>query len=176
MTPTLNVTTPGDCEIVMTREFDAPRTLVWDAMTRPEIVRRWLFSPEGWTWAACEMDVRVGGKFRWEWNGPDGKISLTIWGEHREVNPPSKIVHTERMAMGPAPTDCGPAVCDPEATKTWEMLVTLELTEQSGVTKMRMTMLCPSKDARDAVLASGMEHGMAAGYLSLDAYLASVKG
>jgi uncharacterized protein YndB with AHSA1/START domain len=166
----LKVTTPTDLEIVMTREFDAPRQLVWDAMTRPELIRRWMFTPPGWTWAVCEMDVRVGGKFRWAWNGPDGKISLTIWGEHREVKPPSRIVHTERMEMGPAGGDCGSAG---ESTSCWELLATLELTEESGRTRLRMTLLCPSKEARDAAVASGMEHGMAAGYNALDAFLAS---
>jgi uncharacterized protein YndB with AHSA1/START domain len=166
----LNVTTPNDLEIVMTRDFDAPRQLVWDAMTRPELVRRWMFTPPGWTWAVCEMDVRVGGKFRWAWNGPEGTIALTIWGEHREVNPPSRIVHTERMEMGPATGDCGPAAAD---TQAWELLATLELTEEHGSTRLTMTLLFPSKAARDAAVASGMEHGMAAGYETLDAFLAS---
>ena len=72
----LKVTTPTDVEIVMTRAFDAPRRLVWDAMTRPDLVRRWMFTPPGWKWAECDMDVRVGGKFRWVWNGPDGRVLL----------------------------------------------------------------------------------------------------
>jgi uncharacterized protein YndB with AHSA1/START domain len=166
----LHVATPTDLEIVMTRDFDAPRNLVWDAMTRPELVRRWMFTPPGWTWAVCEMDVRVGGKYRWAWNGPDGKISLTIWGEHREVTPPSRIVHTERMEMGPGTCDTGTTGDD---SQTWELVATLELTEQSGITRMCMTLRFPSKDARDAALASGMEHGMAAGYSTLDEFLAS---
>ncbi len=170
MTNKLNVTTPTDLEIVMTREFDAPRQLVWDAMTRPELMRRWMFMPPGWTWAECEMDVRVGGKFRWAWNGHDGAIAMTISGEHREVNPPAKIVHTERMEMGPGQSDCGPS-CD--NNEVWELLSTLELTEVAGRTRMRMTLLFPSKQARDAAVASGMEHGMAAGYDSLDVFFIS---
>ena len=170
MKHSMNVTTPSDLKIVVTRDFDAPRQLVWDAMTRPELVRRWMFTPPGWTWATCEMDVRVGGKFRWAWNGPDGTISLTIWGEHREVTPPSRIVHTERMEMGPAAGDCGSAAAD---TPSWELIATLELTEQGGKTQLTMTLLFPSKEARDGALASGMEHGMAAGYETLDAFLAS---
>jgi uncharacterized protein YndB with AHSA1/START domain len=170
MKPTLNVTTPSDLEIVMTRDFDAPQQLVWDAMTRPELIRRWMFTPPGWTWAVCEMDVRVGGKFRWAWNGPDGSLALTIWGEHREVTPPSRIVHTERMEMGAGQGDCGGGG-DP--SQTWELLATLELTEELGKTQMCMTLLFPSKDARDGALASGMEHGMAAGYETLDQFLLS---
>jgi len=169
----LKVTTPTDLQIVMTRNFEAPRQLVWEAMTRPELVRRWMFTPPGWTWAVCEMDVRVGGKFRWAWNGPDGQIALTIWGEHREVNPPSRIVHTERMEMGPVAAD---GACPPDSAQVWELLVTLELTEQSGMTRMCMTMDFPSKEARDVALASRMEHGMAAGYSALDDFLASASG
>jgi uncharacterized protein YndB with AHSA1/START domain len=166
----LNVSTPNDLEIVMTRDFDAPRELVWDAMTRPEIVRRWMFTPPGWTWAKCEMDVRVGGTFCWAWNGPEGTIALTIWGEHREVTPPHRMVHTERMTMGPGEgTGGGSSECD----EAWELLATLELFEDTGRTSMRMTLLFPSKDARDAALASGMEHGMSAGYDKMDDLLAS---
>lgn len=172
MKHSLQVTTPSDLTIVMKRDFDVPRPLVWDAMTRPELVRRWMFTPPGWTWATCEMDVRVGGKFRWAWNGPEGTISLTIRGEHREVNPPSRIVHTERMEMGPASGDCDSAAADSQA---WELLATLELAEEHGTTRLTMTLLFPSKSARDAALASGMEHGMSAGYETLDAFLASTR-
>ncbi len=164
----LQVTTPSDLEIVMTRAFAAPRKLVWDAMTRPELVRRWLFAPPGWTMTECEMDVRVGGKFRWAWNGPDGKPALAIWGEHREVKPPAKIVHTERMEMGSGGS-CGEQ--DP-CTAPWELLATLELSERDGLTHLRMTLLFPTREGRDGALASGMEQGVAAGYDTLDRVLA----
>ena len=170
-TGTLKVTTPTDLEIVMTRAFDAPRRLVWDAMTKPDLVRRWLFTPPGWTWAECEMDVRVGGKFRWAWNGPDGRVALSIWGEHREVNPPARIVHTERMEMGPGAGGCGP---DGENPDPWELLATIELVEQGGKTYLTMTLLFPTREGRDGALASGMEHGVAAGYDTLDGLLAQV--
>jgi uncharacterized protein YndB with AHSA1/START domain len=166
----LNVSTPNELEIVMTRDFDAPRELVWDAMTRPELVRRWMFTPPGWTWAVCEMDVRVGGKFRWAWNGPEGAISLTIWGEHREVNPPVRIVHTERMEMGPVADDRAGAA---DSTQAWELIATMELSEKQGKTHLTMTLRFPSKPARDAALASGMEQGMSAGYNTLDEFLTS---
>lgn len=165
---TLQVTTPSDLEIVMTRSFDAPRQLVWDAITKPEFLRRWMFTPPGWSWAECEMEVRVGGKFRWAWNGPDGRLALTIQGEHREVNPPSKIVHTERMEMGPGAGGCGP---DDACAAPWELLATIELVEQGGRTQLTMTLLFGSKEARDGALASGMEHGVAAGYEALEALL-----
>jgi uncharacterized protein YndB with AHSA1/START domain len=171
MKRTLNVSAPTDCEIVMTRDFDAPRHLVWEAMSRPEYVRRWMFTPPGWSWAECEMDVRVGGKFRWAWNGPDGRPALAIWGEHREVNPPIRMVHTEHMQMGPGAGGPGAGCEEPEP---WELLATLELTEQGGRTHLRMTLHFPSKEARDGALASGMERGVGAGYDRLDDILAGM--
>lgn len=166
----LKVTTPTDTTIVMTRTFNAPRQQVWDAMTRPELVRRWMFCPPGWSWAKCEMDVRVGGKYAWEWNGPDGTLALTIRGVHREVNPPSKVVHTELMEMGPGAGPCGP---EGGSSEPWELVATLELTEMGGTTSMKMTLTFASKQARDMALRSGMEQGMEAGYTNLDSYLAA---
>jgi uncharacterized protein YndB with AHSA1/START domain len=165
---TLEVATPTDTTIVMTRDFDVPRRLVWDAMTKPEFVRRWMFRPPGWTWAECDMDVRVGGKFRLAWNKPDGKLALSFSGEHREVTPPAKIVHTERMDMGPSAGACGPGC---ERGEPADVLVTLELIERGTRTRLTMTISCPTKDIRDAMIASGMEHGMEAGYAQLDALL-----
>src|SRR6516225_3454531 len=113
MKHTLKISTPSDLEIVMTRDFAAPRHLVWNALSQPELVRRWMFMPQGWSWAECQMDVRVGGKFRWAWNGPDGRLALSIWGEHHEVDPPFRMVHTECMQMGPGAggpeSDCASA-------------------------------------------------------------------
>ena len=82
----LKVTTPTDREIVITREFDAPRELVWDAMSRPELLRRWLLGPPGWEMTVCEEDARVGGTFRWAWSGPDG-AAMAMHGVYREVVP-----------------------------------------------------------------------------------------
>jgi uncharacterized protein YndB with AHSA1/START domain len=159
MKHTLDVATPSDLEIVMTRKFDAPRHLVWDALTKPELIRRWFYAPEGWTMTVCEGDAKVGGAFRWAWNGPDGKPALAIWGVNREVIPPEKIVHTESMAMG-------------DGVPLGELVATVALTERDGKTELRMTLLFPSKEARDGALASGMERGVAAGYDRLDEILA----
>lgn len=175
MTAGLQVSTPTDTTILFTRVFRAPRHLVWNAMTKPDLVQRWMFCPPDWSWGKCEMDVRVGGKFRWEWNGPNGQTALSIWGEYREVKPHSRIVHTERMEMGPgAGGACGGATAaDTSATpEPWELLAALELGEQNGSTVMTMTLTFASKAARDGALASGMEHGMEAGYAQLDAQLA----
>lgn len=165
----LEVTTPTDREIVMTRAFDALRPQVWDAMTKPGLVRKWLFAPPDWKMTVCEGDVRPGGTFRWQWAGPDGKAALVIHGTYREVVPPERVVHTETMEMGPGAAGCGAQCEDAEPSA---VLVTLELDEQGGETHMTMTISCPTREVRDAMLASGMDQGMEAGYQQLDALLA----
>jgi len=84
MKNSLKITTPTDREIVITRVFNAPRELVWDAMSKPELLKRWLFSPPGWEMTVCEVDARVGGKFRWAWSGPDGPV-MSMTGVYREI-------------------------------------------------------------------------------------------
>ena len=155
----LQVSTPTDTTIVLTRSFNAPRRLVWEAMTEPAKVRRWMFAPPGWTMTTCEGEPRVGGTFRLAWNDEKGNPSLLIHGVNKEVILHERIVHTEIMEMG-----CGGPI--------GELLATIELTEKGSVTHMRMTLAFDSKEARDGALASGMEHGMEAGYKQLDAMLA----
>jgi uncharacterized protein YndB with AHSA1/START domain len=155
----LNVTTPGDREIRMTRVFDAPRHLVWEAMTKPELIRRWLFGPPGWEMTRCEDDPRVGGAFQWAWRGPNGE-AMAMHGVYREVVPNQKMVRTESFDFG----------CAPQAG---EQVATLALTEEDGRTTLTITVVYPSKEARDGAIASGMEHGVAAGYDRLDEILAA---
>jgi uncharacterized protein YndB with AHSA1/START domain len=154
----MKVTTSGDREVVITRTFDAPRELVWETMSRPELLKRWLFGPPGWEMTECSDDPRVGGKFRWAWSGPGG-ATMTMTGTYREVAPPERAVRTECFEVG-----CGPQM--------GEQLTTLVLTERGGQTLLTLNILYPSREARDAALASGMEHGMAAGYARLDGFLA----
>lgn len=156
----LQVETPTPTTIVMTRPFQAPRTLVWCAMVEPDRVRRWLFAPPGWVMTVCEGDTRVGGTFRWEWADETGRPALEISGVNTEVAPPHRIAHTETMEMG----ECG---------VIGTLFATVELAEHGGVTHMTMTLLFGSQEARDGALASGMEHGMEAGYGALDALLAA---
>jgi uncharacterized protein YndB with AHSA1/START domain len=99
---TLNVTTPSDREIVMTRVFDAPRHLVFEAMSKPELIKRWLYGPPGWSMTACEDDPRVGGTFRWAWRGPNGE-EMSMRGVYREIAPPERVVRTESFEFGCAP-------------------------------------------------------------------------
>jgi uncharacterized protein YndB with AHSA1/START domain len=157
MKNTLKVTTPTDREIVVTRIFEAPRPLVWEAMVKPELLKRWLFGPEGWTMTICDEDVRVGGAFHWAWSGPEG-AAMSMRGVYREVVPPQRIVRTESFEFG----------CDSQAG---EQLATIVLTEQAGRTLLTLTVLYPSKEARDGTIASGMEHGLNAGYDRLEEIL-----
>jgi uncharacterized protein YndB with AHSA1/START domain len=161
MKNTLNVSTPTDREIAMTRVFNAPRHLVWKAMTETDLLKRWLFGPEGWAMTACDDDQRVGGAFRWEWSGPDG-AAMSMRGVYREIRPPERVVRTESFEFG----------C---ASQAGEQLATLILTEEAGKTLLTLTLQYPSKEARDGTLASGMEHGVAAGYNRLDGILAAMK-
>ena len=157
MTNSLTVTTPSDLEIVMKRDFDAPRSLVWETMSKPELIKQWLFGPPGWSMDVCEDDLRVGGAFRWAWSGPDG-AEMAMHGIYQELTPPERIVRTEIFDFG----------CDAQGG---EQLSTLLLAENNGRTNLTLTVLYPSKEARDGALASGMEHGVKAGYDRLEELL-----
>ena len=104
----LKLTTPTDREVVMTRVFDAPRRLVFEAMAKPELLQRWLLGPAGWSMVVCENDLRVGGAFRWVWRGPDG-AEMAMRGVCREVVPPERIVRTESFEFG----------CDAQGASNW---------------------------------------------------------
>lgn len=144
-TGTLAVSLPNDHEIVLTRVFKAPRQLVYDAFTRPEILRRW-FGPRGWDLVTCEVDLRVGGSFRFVFRTPESR-NLGMGGSYRELSPPARSVHTEAFDDFPG-----------------EALVTSVLAERDGKTTLTATIRYPSREARDAVIASGMEHGAAESY------------
>src|SRR5450432_2350474 len=92
----LNITANGEQEIVITRAFNAPRQLVFDAFTKPELVKQWLTGPPGWSMPICEIDERVGGKYRWVWHHSNG-TDMGVSGVYREIVPPRRIVSTERF-------------------------------------------------------------------------------
>jgi len=154
---TLEITTPTEREIVMTRIFDAPRQLVFDAWTKPELVKRWLLGPDGWTMPVCEIDLRVGGKYRWVWRRDSDGTEMGIGGVYREVAAPERLVATERFD---------------EAWYPGEAVNTVALVEQGGRTTMTQTTLYESRDARDKALQSGMADGVGASYDRLEALLA----
>ena len=155
------VSLPSDREVKVTREFKAPRELVYKAYTTPALVKRWLLGPPGWTMPVCEMDVRVGGEYRWRWrNEEDGK-EFGFHGTFREVAAPAKIVHTEFYDPGDVGGDMGNGA-----------LITVELTEKNGVTTLTSLMDFGSREARDAAMATGMTDGMEMSYQLLDGLLA----
>jgi len=172
LTNTLTVTTPSDHEIVVARSFAAPRRFVFEAFTKPELLKRWMGGMDGWNWVVCEIDPRAGGKFRYVWNGPGGML-LEISGTMIEVTP-TRIVHHEYMKMegGQCCTggDGGAGGMSAEPAK-----VTTEFAENAGITTVTMTIYHASKDVRDAMLKSGMTDGMSLGYAKLDEVLAEMK-
>jgi uncharacterized protein YndB with AHSA1/START domain len=148
----LTIATPGDREIVFTRGFDAPRHLVFAAMTKPEYLRRWLLGP-GWEMPVCEVDLRPGGHLRYLWRNAEG-AEMAMNGTYLEVVPNERIVDTERFEFG----------CDSQAG---EQLATTVLTEDDGRTTCVCTVVYPSREARDATLASGALEGMSQSYQRL---------
>jgi uncharacterized protein YndB with AHSA1/START domain len=155
------VTLPSDREVKVARSFRAPRALVYKAYTDPELVRRWLLGPPGWSMPVCEMDVRVGGRYRWRWRNDQDGSEFGFTGTFRELQPASKIVHTEAFDPGSLGGDY------PEN----EALVTIAFTEDGGVTTMTTLMDFGSKEARDAAVATGMTDGMEQSYQLLDQLL-----
>jgi uncharacterized protein YndB with AHSA1/START domain len=154
----LTVATQGDREVVFTRAFAAPRDLVFDCMTKPDLVKRWLLGPPGWTMPVCEIDLKVGGKFRYVWRSEDGR-DMAMAGVYREIAAPERIVHNE--------------VFDDDWTGG-ETLVTSTLTEAGGRTTLTTSVIYANEQARQGALVSGMTDGMEYGYGRLDALLETV--
>lgn len=152
----LIITPQGDRELVMTRAFAAPRQAVFEAYTRPELLRRWLGQMPGWSWVTCEVDLRVGGRYRWEWKQEATGYVMGISGEYREIEAPARLVCTEKFD---------------DAWYPGGALSTLELREQPGGTLMVNTLRYESAEALQAVLASPMESGVALSYDLLEKLL-----
>lgn len=150
---TTTFSTPSDREVVMTRVFDAPRDLVYEAWTTPEHVSQWLLGPDGWTMPVCEMDLRPGGSWRRVWRKGDGS-EMEMRGEYREVSPPERVVETESWG------DDWP-----------ETMNTLELAEEDGRTIATLTVVYPSQEARDAAIQTGMKDGADHSFARLEEHL-----
>ena len=155
---TMQISTPSDREIVITRAFDAPRKLVFDALTKPELVKRWLGVHAGWSLAVCEIDLRVGGTYRYVWRKVNG-VEMGMCGVYRQVVPPERIVTTEVFDQSWYEGEC---------------VGTVTLVERDGRTTMSTALLYDSRAIRDAVLKSPMESGLADGYNALADVLASM--
>jgi uncharacterized protein YndB with AHSA1/START domain len=155
-TGTVQIATPTDRELVMTRVFLAPRILVFDAMTKPELITRW-YGPRGWTMLVCEVDLKVGGAFHFVSRREGGK-EIGQRGVYLEVVTPARFVYTEEWE------DWNPG----------ETVVTCVLTENGGRTTFTSTMLFPSQEVRDMLIKSGMTNGADEAYDKLAELLSSI--
>jgi uncharacterized protein YndB with AHSA1/START domain len=144
------VDAPSDTELRVVRWFDAPRERLWEAWTRPEHLRQWMVGPDGWVMERCDVDLRAGGSWRFEWRKDDG-AEMILWGRYREVSAPGRLVHTENW-VGDWP----------------ETLNTLTLTGSAGRTRMELITEYPSRADRDAALGTGMTGGMELSFQRLD--------
>lgn len=155
MSNKLEVTLPTDTTVMVRRTFDAPAQLVFDAHTRPELVKRWLLGPPGWSMPVCNIDLRVGGNYEFRWRADDGSSEFGSKGEFKDLKAPNRIVQTERMEGFEG-----------------ESLITYTLVEENGRTTMTTLMEFFSKSNRDGAVATGMTDGMGQSYDMLDAELA----
>jgi uncharacterized protein YndB with AHSA1/START domain len=155
----LQISTPTDTTIVLTRTFNAPRRLVWEAMFTPDKMRRWMLPPPGWTLTTCECEPRVGAALSLAWKSVESDAVMTLRGEFTEVTLHERAIHTELMALGAGQT-------------IGSLLEKHEFADKGSVTAMSITQTYNSKEDRDGALASGMDQGMEACYQKLDALVA----
>lgn len=155
----VKVTYPTDRAVTVTRQFDAPADLVFACHTKPQLLQRWLLGPDGWTMPVCEVAAEVGGTYRYVWRSTTDGHEFGFTGQFREVEVPTRIVHTESMIGQPG-----------------EALVTTTFTEANGRTTLSVTMSFESGAMREQVLATGMTDGMAVSYDRLDELLAEKVG
>lgn len=147
----IDVTTPSEREIRITRTFDAPPELVFDCHTNPEYVRQWLLGPPGWTMPVCEIDLRAGGRYRYVWRNDEDNREFGVQGEFREISAPGRIVSAETMDGVPG-----------------HAIVTITFERSGELTLFTITIRFESKELRDGALESGMTGGMAMSYDRLD--------
>lgn len=156
MTQPLKINKISDQEVEIVRLFNAPCGLVFDCWTKPALIRRWMTGPDGWTFAVCEVDLRVGGQYRYVWRSPDGG-EMGMTGIYREITPPVRLVDAQ--------------IFDEDWTGG-ETIGTVIFAEQGQQTLVTTTVRYASIQARDAALATGMAEGMEMGYQHLDQILA----
>ena len=171
MTTTINnkaqVSLPSDTEVRVTRDFRAPRTLVWQAHTDPKLFQRWIGGYPGWSMPVCEMYVRPGGKYRWRWRTDEDGKEFGFHGDYREVDAPARMVQAEYY--DPGETDFAMPANNPAIIRT-------TFTENKGVTTLVVLMDYGSKEARDAAVSTGMTDGMETSYERLDKLVAEQQG
>ena len=171
MSTTINdkvqVSLPSDTEVRVTRDFKAPRALVWQAHADPKLFQRWIGGYPGWTMPVCNMDVRPGGKYRWRWRHEENNQEFGFFGEFREIEAPALMVQVEYFDPG----TMGGAMDDSKPTINRTTFI-----ETNGVTTLVTLITYASKDARDAALSTGMTDGMETSYARLDTLVAEQQG
>ena len=160
---TAQVSLPTDTTVRVTRDFKAPRTLVWDCHTKPELVKLWMLGPPGWSMPVCEMDVRPGGTYLWRWRSDETGQMFGFHGDYREVDAPAKTLHAEYYDPG----DLGGAM-----DTSMPAIIDTRFSEKNGITSLVMVMEFASKEVRDAAVSTGMTDGMEMGYERLDKFFA----
>ena len=156
---------PSDTEVLVKRSFDAPVALVWRAYMEPDLLRRWCSGNPDWSMPVCEMDMRVGGRYRWRWRNDDNGQEFGFTGEVLEVVEHAKIVHTQLFDPGDLGFDMGG---EPS-------IVTVTFETAGGITNVATSIKFASKEDRDAAVSTGMTDGMEISYKRLDEVLAGMK-
>ena len=159
------VSTPSDQEVLVKRSFDATADLVWRAYTEPALMRRWLTAMPGWSMPVCEMTTEVGGKYRWRWRDEANGVEFGFTGEMLEVEPGSKIVHTQEYDPGTMGGSMGDGAS----------VITVTFNEADGITDVSTSIKFASKADRDAAVSTGMTDGMEMSYKQLDEVLGEVE-
>ena len=160
MHPTgVQASTTGDTTILITRTFNAPRQRVWEAMTEPAKMQRWMLPPPGWAMSVCQCEAQVAGVLRLEWKNQADDSSMALYGVFTDVVPHERMVHSEMMVLGTG---------EPIGSQ----VETHEFAESRGVTTMRITQVFASQEARDGAFSAGVEQCMEPGFRQLDALLA----
>jgi uncharacterized protein YndB with AHSA1/START domain len=152
----LDVTTPSDTEVRLTRTLNAPREVVWDAFTKPELIKRWLLGPDGWSMPVCVVDLRVGGTIKYRWRSDEDGREFGLEGAFREIVRPERLVHDELFDDVP---------------EEGRAMVETTFVERDGVTTVTMTIDYGSRETRDMVVETGMAGGVATSYDRLEKVL-----
>ncbi|HMO16262.1 MAG TPA: SRPBCC family protein [Pirellulaceae bacterium] len=162
---------PSDTEVRVKRSFDAPVKLVWRAYMEPDLMRRWCSGYPGWSMPVCEMDMRVGGKYRWRWCSDENGQEFGFTGEVLEVTPHAKIVHTQIYDVGDLGGADSSGAVIPDSMGSEPSIITVTFQETNGITDVTTTIRFASQVDRDAALETGMSDGMEFSYQQLDRVL-----
>lgn len=157
--PKVEVSTPGETDVVVKRKFDAPAELVWRCYTEPALLPRWLGGYPGWTMTMCEMDLRVGGTYTWRWRNEEQDVEFGFTGTFEEIVENRRIVHSER------PVD---------VEEMGDSHNVIEFMPLGDMTELVMTMSYANAEVRKSVLATGMTDGMGVSFDRLDGLLLEV--